>query len=173
VLNRLGCPTQSQSFLEAQVITPSHCRDSMRLLTDAAEMGGPQVQRPTTTPRNRRSLGAAMPREARLVLYRLIYPISLPSARHRDLIARCLHRRNVDTGRPYRGIANVAGSYYGYTGDCPVSEQVAERVLAIPSHHRLTRTDVQRIAKYLNTGWPEHSGHRSAMRSKEGSAINA
>jgi perosamine synthetase len=104
---------------------------------------------------------------------RLIYPISFPSARHRDIIARYLYRRNVDTGRPYMGIANVAASYYGYTGDCPVSERIADRVLAIPSHHRLTRTDVQRIAKYLNAGWAELAGRGRARRGKEGSAIKA
>jgi perosamine synthetase len=103
---------------------------------------------------------------------RYIYPIGFPSARHRDFIARYLHTRDVDTAKPYRDIAKVAASYYGYTGDCPVSEQIAERVLAIPSHHRLTRTDVRRIVEYLNAGWAELAGCGSAIRGKEGSTIS-
>jgi dTDP-4-amino-4,6-dideoxygalactose transaminase len=86
---------------------------------------------------------------------RYLYPITFPSSEHRDFVAAYLYRRQIDTAKPYQGIADVASTHYGYTGDCPVAEQIAKRVLVIPSNHSLKNKDVQRIAECLNKGWEE------------------
>jgi dTDP-4-amino-4,6-dideoxygalactose transaminase len=83
------------------------------------------------------------------------YPIVFPSSEQRDFIAAYLYRRQIDTSKPYKDIADVGASYYGYTGDCPVAEQTAKRILVIPSHYRLKKETVQRIAQCLNAGWAE------------------
>jgi dTDP-4-amino-4,6-dideoxygalactose transaminase len=57
--------------------------------------------------------------------------------------------------QPYKDIADVAATHYGYKGDCPVAEQIANRVLVIPSYYDLNKDDVQRIAQYVNEGWEE------------------
>ena len=86
---------------------------------------------------------------------RYLFPILFPSSEHRDVIAAYLQRRQIGTIQPYKDIAEVAAAHYGYTGDCPVSEQIAKRVLIIPSYYSLKKEDVQRIAQCLNKGWAQ------------------
>lgn len=74
------------------------------------------------------------------------FPILLPTAALRETVAASLQARGIDTSRPYSDIAAVAAAHYGYTGDCRASEQIAERVLVVPNHERLTPAVVQRIA---------------------------
>lgn len=88
---------------------------------------------------------------------RYLYPITFPSSKHRDLMAGYLHRQQINTIKPYQDIAEIAASHYGYAGDCPVTEQISKRILAIPSYYSLRERDVQRIAQCLNTGWAEIS----------------
>jgi dTDP-4-amino-4,6-dideoxygalactose transaminase len=84
---------------------------------------------------------------------RYVYPILFPSSAQRDSMATYLHHMKIDTSRPYKDICKVAASYYGYSGDCPVAEQAAQKVLAIPSYHALRTTDIERIATRVNAGW--------------------
>lgn len=86
---------------------------------------------------------------------RYLYPIMFQSASQRDLIATYLHKHRIGTAKPYHDIASVAATYYGYKGDCPVSEKIANGVLAIPSYYRLSKEEVQYIAKCVNDGWQE------------------
>ena len=59
-------------------------------------------------------------------------------------------------------IAEVAATYYGYTGDCPVAEHISKRVLVIPSHHGLKKEDIERIAECVNAGWTEITSRRAS-----------
>lgn len=94
---------------------------------------------------------------------RYLYPIIFPSSEHRDFIARYLLSRKVGNATPYSDIADVAATYYGYTGDCPAAEQIAKNVLVIPSNYSLKNEEVQRIARLLNAGWLEiESQHQRA-----------
>jgi perosamine synthetase len=86
---------------------------------------------------------------------RYLYPITFHSSEQRDFIAAYLHSRHIDTAMPYKDITDVATAYYGYTGDCPVAEEVAKRVLVIPNNYSLKKSDVQRIAQILNAVWVE------------------
>jgi dTDP-4-amino-4,6-dideoxygalactose transaminase len=86
---------------------------------------------------------------------RYLFPILFHSSEQRDFIADYLHSLQIDTAKPYKDIADVVATHYGYTGDCPEAEQVAKRVLVIPSYYSLKKGDVQRIAQCLNTGWAE------------------
>lgn len=86
---------------------------------------------------------------------RYAYPIMFPSMAQRDCMAAYLLNRQIAALQPYKDIADIATLHYGYAGDCPMAEQVARRVLVIPSSHSLKQTDVQRIAKCMNKGWAE------------------
>lgn len=84
---------------------------------------------------------------------RLQFPILFQSSKQRDIIADYLYKLQIDTSKPYKDIAEIATTYYGYTGDCPVSEEIAKRVLVIPCNHNLKKGEVERIAKCVNEGW--------------------
>jgi len=86
---------------------------------------------------------------------RLQFPILFHSSEQRDFISDYLHKLQVDTSKPYKDIAEIAATHYGYTGDCPVSEQIAKRVLVIPCNHNLKEGEVERIAKCVNEGWTQ------------------
>jgi dTDP-4-amino-4,6-dideoxygalactose transaminase len=86
---------------------------------------------------------------------RYLYPIMFPALEHRDRMAEYLHRKKIGSMRPYRDIAEVAAAHYGYEGDCPAAEEIAKRVLVIPSYHTLKRKELERIAMCVNDGWTE------------------
>lgn len=86
---------------------------------------------------------------------RYLYPIIFPSSEQRDSMASYLRSRQIDTAQPYKDVIDGAARYYGYEGDCPVAEQIAKRVLVIPSYHSLKEEDVERIARCVNAGWAE------------------
>ncbi len=93
---------------------------------------------------------------------RYIYPVLFSSLQERDAVATYLRREGIDTARPYRDIAITAATYYGYAGDCPVAEGVAQRVLAIPNYHTLKSTEVVKIAGALNVALRKARGRGMA-----------
>jgi len=95
---------------------------------------------------------------------RYLYPILFPLSEHRDLIAAYLHNRQIGTMQPYKDIADVAAAHYGYSGDCPAAEQIAKKVLVIPSNYSLRKKDIQHIAQCLNAGWAEITGRDRSAR---------
>jgi perosamine synthetase len=86
---------------------------------------------------------------------RYLYPIKFPSAETRDLAAAHLFRRRIDSMKYLDDIADVAAVNFGYSGDCPVAEGLAKRVLVIPGYHGLKEKDVEKIAKSVNSAWAE------------------
>jgi dTDP-4-amino-4,6-dideoxygalactose transaminase len=80
------------------------------------------------------------------------YPLLLPSAGVRDATAKYLYSRGIGSAKPYHDIADIAARVYKYVGDCPASEQVAQKVLVIPNHERLQRSAVQHICRCVNSG---------------------
>lgn len=84
---------------------------------------------------------------------RYLYPIIFNSKAQRDQMIEYLHKHRIGTAKPYHDIAEVAARHYGYKGDCPVSEQVADRVLVMPSHYNLKEREIQHIAKCIKDGF--------------------
>ena len=95
---------------------------------------------------------------------RYLYPVIFPSQDLRDSIAAYLHGRQIDCAKPYKDIADVAATHYGYAGDCPVAEQIAKRVLVIPCHYSLKKEDIERIAQCVNEGWAEMTNRVNSTR---------
>lgn len=81
---------------------------------------------------------------------RYLYPIVLPSPDHRDAIAADLLEQRIGTIQPYKDIPELASAYYDYAGDCPVSEQIAKRVLVLPSYHSLKESELRRVTNCTN-----------------------
>jgi perosamine synthetase len=84
---------------------------------------------------------------------RYIFPIIFPSSAVRDRIAEYLSGRRFNTSKPYEGVDEGAAAHYGYAYDCPQTEDVSRRILAIPVHYRLQPRDVTYIVESLNRIW--------------------
>ncbi len=89
---------------------------------------------------------------------RLQYPLLFRTPDQCERMVERLRKSQISTARPYKDIAGVAATHYGYTGDCPQAERVASTVLVIPCNHAVKATDVERIAACVNRGWAEVSG---------------
>jgi dTDP-4-amino-4,6-dideoxygalactose transaminase len=90
---------------------------------------------------------------------RYLYPITFPAPEQRDFIANYLFKNRIGAIMPYRDIVDIAATYYGYQGDCPVAEQVSRRILVIPSNYSLKNEEIQRIAQCVNEGWEKIANH--------------
>jgi len=90
---------------------------------------------------------------------RFQYPLLIPNSNQCDRLAAYLLENQITTTRPYKDIANIAKIHYGYNGDCPQAERVAETVLVIPCNHKLKSVDVERIVKCVNKSWGRVCGH--------------
>jgi len=84
---------------------------------------------------------------------RYLYPIIFPLPEQRDMMAEYLYIQRIAAIQPYKDIANVAATHYGYAGDCPAAESIANRVLAIPSNYGLNTKDLERVAEGVKKGW--------------------
>lgn len=84
---------------------------------------------------------------------RYLYPITLPSTGQRDRLAALLHQRGIDTMKYLDHVVKVAASHYGYSGDCPLAEQLSKRVLTIPCHYGLTQAESEYICEQVNLAW--------------------
>ena len=89
------------------------------------------------------------------------YPITFPSTEHRDFVASYLFSRQIDTIKYLDDVLDVATKNYGYSGGCPVAEELSKRVLIIPSYHSLRKDDLGRIAQCVNAAWSEIISRRA------------
>jgi perosamine synthetase len=90
------------------------------------------------------------------------YPVLFPSSSDRDRVAAYLHQREIGTAKPYKDIAEVARTHYGYEGGCTVAEAIAAKVLVIPNAHTLSQSDIERIAQNVNAAWDGIAGTPTA-----------
>ncbi len=94
---------------------------------------------------------------------RLQYPILLPTSGQCDRLVARLRENQISTARPYKDIAAITATHFGYTGDCPRAERIASRLLVIPCHHALRAADVERVWTCVNRAWAEVSVRRRGM----------
>ena len=94
---------------------------------------------------------------------RLQYPILLPTSGQCDRLARRLRENQISTARPYKDIAAIAATHYGYLGDCPRAESIARTVLVIPCNHAIKAADVERITRCVNLAWAEVGDRRQGI----------
>ena len=85
------------------------------------------------------------------------FPLTLATQNDRDFLAAYLHKQQIETAKPLDDIVEVAKTYYGYNGDCPVAERLSKRVLIIPSYHSIGKREIERIAECVNAGLLELS----------------
>ena len=83
---------------------------------------------------------------------RYLYPLKLYSPTIRDSIAKFLFEHQIGAIQPYKDIVEYATRQHGYKGGCPVSEQTAKTILAIPNHYHLTDKEREHIVRTVNKG---------------------
>ncbi|MCB2167357.1 MAG: DegT/DnrJ/EryC1/StrS family aminotransferase [Deltaproteobacteria bacterium] len=81
-----------------------------------------------------------------------LYYIVLPTIQDRDVLDQYLFQNNICAIKPYQNCVEVGRSLFGYKRDCPVTENISKRIICIPSHYRLKRSEVDNISSLLKTG---------------------
>lgn len=99
--------------------------------------------------------GMLCPETSGAFFNRLQYPLLVPTSAQCDRLAECLRKDQIGTARPYKDIAEIAATHYGYTGDCSRAERIAKTVLVIPCNYALQAADVERIAECVSRAWAE------------------
>lgn len=74
-----------------------------------------------------------------------LFPVLFKNQIQRDKASDELRKRGVDTAKLFSKMPNIAKQNYGYQGDCPFTEQIAERILTIPNHYILSEKELKQI----------------------------
>ena len=74
-----------------------------------------------------------------------LFPILFESKAKRDNTYDYLRNKGVDTAKLWSMTPMVARQFYGYKGDCPNTEEFADRVLIIPNYYTLTSKELIKI----------------------------
>jgi len=76
-----------------------------------------------------------------------LFPIRFENKENRDSASNFLRDKGIDTSKLYSETPLKAKRYYGYRGDCPNTEKLADTILAIPNHYTLKEKELLRIVK--------------------------
>jgi len=78
-----------------------------------------------------------------------LFPIRFENKKKRDLTCDILRNKGIDTAKLYSETPLKAKQYYGYTGDCPNTEKLADTLLIIPNYYTLSQNDLLKIIKRI------------------------
>jgi len=78
-----------------------------------------------------------------------LFPIRFENKKERDMACDLLRRRGVDTAKLYSETPKEAGKFYGYGGNCPNSETIADTVLVVPIYYTLSENEMMRVAESI------------------------
>lgn len=73
-----------------------------------------------------------------------LFPVQFKDQIHRDMAVNKLLKKGIDTTKLFSKTPELAKQQYGYQGDCPNTEQVAEKILTIPNHYTLKRCELDK-----------------------------
>lgn len=75
-----------------------------------------------------------------------LFPVLLRDGEERAAVRAQMWRRFVDTSMIYCDVVRECRRF-GYRGNCPVAESVADRLITVPNHASLTTNDVDTVAQ--------------------------
>jgi len=78
-----------------------------------------------------------------------LFPILFNNKQNRNKAIEFLRRRNIDTVNLYNMTPTLARQLYGYKNDCPITEQLADRMLIIPNYYSLTDKELLDIVRAM------------------------
>jgi len=78
--------------------------------------------------------------------YHMFY-LLMPTLEQRQALIAHLKRRNIESVFHYLPLhlSKMGRSFGGKQGDCPVTEDVSDRLVRLPLHHSLTEADLDRV----------------------------
>ena len=76
---------------------------------------------------------------------RFFFPILFENEKKRDEACEFLKNLGVDSAKLYNDIFLKAKLHYGYIGDCPNTEKLANTILIIPNYYLLTQNELLKI----------------------------
>ena len=86
-----------------------------------------------------------------------LFPIRLENKEERDSASDFLRDNGIDTSKLYSETPLKAKRYYGYKGDCPNTENLADTILVIPNYYTLNHKELSKIADTLKECIKEHA----------------
>jgi dTDP-4-amino-4,6-dideoxygalactose transaminase len=76
-----------------------------------------------------------------------LFPIRLDNKEDRDSASDFLRNKGIDTSKLYSETPLKAKRYYGYRGDCPDTEKLANTILTIPNHYTLEKKELLKVVE--------------------------
>jgi len=78
-----------------------------------------------------------------------LFPLQVAKDGTRDQVCDYLRENGVDTSKLFSQTPEIARAKYGYEGDCPHTEKVADRIFTVPNHYTLKEKELLKIARLL------------------------
>ena len=78
-----------------------------------------------------------------------LFPVRFRNKRERDKAHELLRDFGVDSAKLYSETPKEARKFYGYGGNCPNSETIADTVLVVPNYYTLSEDEMMRIAESI------------------------
>ncbi len=75
-----------------------------------------------------------------------LFPIQANNESGRDRICESLRIKGIDTTKLFSKTPEIARLNYGYIGNCPYTENIANRILTIPNHYTLTENELKKVS---------------------------
>jgi perosamine synthetase len=88
----------------------------------------------------------------------MLFPVLVADEEERDAVRQTMFRLGVDTSRVHYNCVETAVQH-GYAGGCPVSEDVARRLLTLPNFAALKPQDLERVACAFLTALDRHRAY--------------
>ena len=76
-----------------------------------------------------------------------LFPVRFDNKKERDLASDFLRDKGIDTSKLYSETPLKAKQLYGYKGDCPNTEKLADTILVIPNYYTLGQGKLLKIAE--------------------------
>jgi len=74
-----------------------------------------------------------------------LFPILFESKEKRDTAYEYLKNRGIDTAKLWSMTPITARQFYGYNGDCPNTEELADTILTMPNYYTLNNKDLFKV----------------------------
>lgn len=99
---------------------------------------------------NLRRTGLKLPLEAKNTYCNFyLFPVQAKNELERERICEILRANGIDTTKLFSKTPAIARINYGYKGDCPKTESVANRILTIPNHYTLSKRELDQIVNAM------------------------